>query len=187
MAGASADCCFGTARRLSKFATQRLGRPSRAPSSTSWGIPRRWLVTSTASTRGRYWYAPSRESKRTGRVPTGSGNSAHQIDKLLAEQGRTRRVAVTAPSFLLAPYIVAETALLLSAGERLLHSFVGSLPVQVVALPFAFPAFDVHLLWHARIHDEPTCAWFRNQLIAIHDQLYNALAGRPDRAVASSR
>jgi DNA-binding transcriptional LysR family regulator len=115
------------------------------------------------------------------------GLPGSRIDKLLAEHGRTRRVAVTAPSFLLAPYIVAETALLLSAGERLLHSFVGALPVQVVALPFAFPAFDVHLLWHARIHDEPTCAWFRNQLVAIHDQLYNAIDGRRDRAVASSR
>ena len=71
--------CFGTARRLSKFATQRFGKPSRAPSSTSCGIPLRWLVTSTASTRLRYWYAPSRESKRMGRVPTGSGNAAHQI------------------------------------------------------------------------------------------------------------
>lgn len=115
------------------------------------------------------------------------GLPGNRIDKLLAEQGRTRRIAVTAPTFLLAPYIVAETSLLLSAGERLLQSFVGALPVQVVAPPLALPALDVHLVWHARVHDEPACVWFRNQLVAIHDQLYNTLSSRRDRAVASSR
>jgi len=82
----------------------------------------------------------------------------------------TRRIALTVPDFLLGPYVVAETALLLSAGQRLLRSFVGQLPVQVVALPFELPAFDVYMVWHARVHSDPAFVWFRNQLAAVHDQ-----------------
>jgi DNA-binding transcriptional LysR family regulator len=99
------------------------------------------------------------------------GRQGSRIDSLLAEQGKARRITLTVPDFLLGPYVVAETALVLSAGQRLLRSFVGQLPVQVVALPFELPAFEVHLVWHARVHGDPAFVWFRNQLVAVHDQL----------------
>jgi len=99
------------------------------------------------------------------------GRQGSRIDSLLAEQGRTRRIALTVPDFLLGPYVVAETTLLLSAGQRLLRSFIGQLPVQVVALPFDLPAFDVHMVWHARVHDDPAFIWFRDQLAAVHAPL----------------
>lgn len=99
------------------------------------------------------------------------GRQGSRIDSLLAEQGHARRISLTVPDFLLGPYVVAETALVLSAGQRLLRSFVGQLPVQVVALPFELPAFEVHLVWHARVHGDPAFVWFRDQLVAVHDQL----------------
>jgi len=99
------------------------------------------------------------------------GRQGSRIDTWLAEQGRARRIALTVPDFLLGPYVVAETALILSAGHRLLRSFVGQLPVQVVALPFDLPAFDVHMVWHARVHDDPAFVWFRNQMVAVRDQM----------------
>jgi LysR family transcriptional regulator, transcriptional activator of nodD3 and syrA len=106
------------------------------------------------------------------------GRPSSRIDKLLAEQGRSRRIGLTIPDFLLGPYVVAETALLLSAGQRLLRSFVGQLPVQVVALPFELPTFDVYMVWHARVHGDPAFVWFRDQLVAVHDQRYGAARGR---------
>jgi len=117
-------------------------------------------------------------------APRGRPNS--RIDKLLAEQGHSRRIALMVPDFLLGPYVVAETELLLSAGQRLLHSFVGQLPVQVVPLPFALPAFDVHLVWHARVHGDPAFVWFREQLVAVHDQAYRD-ASRPREGAAGRR
>lgn len=98
------------------------------------------------------------------------GRQGSRIDALLAEQGRTRRIALTVPDFLLGPYVVAETALLLSAGQRLLRSFVGQLAVQVVPLPFELPAFEVHMVWHARVHGDPAFVWFRDQLAAAHER-----------------
>lgn len=83
------------------------------------------------------------------------GRQGSRIDSLLAEQGKARRITLTVPDFLLGPYVVAETALVLSAGRRLLRSFVGQSPVQVVALPFELPTFEVHLVWHARVHGDP--------------------------------
>ncbi len=98
------------------------------------------------------------------------GQPGSRIDSLLAEQGRARRIGLMIPDFLLGPYVVAETALLLSAGQRLLRSFVGQLPVQVVPLPFELPAFDVHMVWHARVHGDPAFVWFRDQLAAAHGE-----------------
>jgi len=98
------------------------------------------------------------------------GRQGSRIDSLLAEQGKTRRIGLTVPDFLLGPYVIAETQLLLSAGQRLLRSFIGQLPVQVVPLPFELPAFEVHMVWHARVHGDPAFTWFRDQLIAVHDQ-----------------
>ena len=99
------------------------------------------------------------------------GRRGSRIDTWLAEQGRARRIGLMVPDFLLGPYVVAETALILSAGHRLLRSFVGQLPVQVVALPLDLPAFEVHMVWHARVHDDPAFVWFRNQMVAVHDQM----------------
>ena len=112
------------------------------------------------------------------------GRPGGPIDRLLAEQGRSRRVTVMVPSALLAPYIVAETELLLSASEGLLQSFVGALRVQVLPLPFELPPFDVNLVWHARVHGDPACAWFRNQLVAVHDDVRatRRASGRSSRA-----
>ncbi len=98
------------------------------------------------------------------------GRQGSRIDSLLAEQGRARRIGLMIPDLLLGPHVVAETALLLSAGQRLLRSFVGPLPVQVVPLPFELPAFDVHMVWHARVHGDPAFVWFRDQLAAAHDR-----------------
>jgi len=96
------------------------------------------------------------------------GRQGSRIDTSLAEQGRARRIGLMIPDFLLGPHVVAETELLLSAGQRLLRSFVGQLPVQVVPLPFELPAFEVHMVWHARVHGDPAFVWFRNQLAAVH-------------------
>ena len=114
------------------------------------------------------------------------GRPGGPIDRLLAEQGRARRIAVTVPSALLGPYVVAETQLLLTAGEQLLQSFVGTLPVQVVPLPFELPPFEVCLVWHARVHGDPAFVWFRNQLVAVHEAARAAVTrranGRSSRA-----
>lgn len=98
------------------------------------------------------------------------GRQGSRIDALLAEQGRARRIALMIPDFLLGPFVVAETALLLTAGQRLLRSFIGQLPVQVVPLPFELPAFEVYLVWHARVHGDPAFVWFRDQLAALHGE-----------------
>ena len=114
------------------------------------------------------------------------GRPSSRIDKLLADEGRSRRIALTVPDFLLGPYVVAETELLLTAGQRLLNSFVGQLPVQVAPLPFELPAFEVHLVWHARVHEDPAFVWFRNQLVAVHDELYGPAASRASAALAAA-
>lgn len=114
------------------------------------------------------------------------GKPGSRLDSQLAERGLSRRVAAMIPEFLVGPFLVARTDLLLSAGDRFLSSFDGVLPVSVVDLPFELPPFDVSLVWHARVHEDPAHRWLRELLFELHDELYQAAPERP-RGAARAR
>ena len=81
-------------------------------------------------------------------------------DKILAETGRSRRIASSVPSFLLAPTLVASSDL------------IALIPVRLAALyndlvdqfdpPFTSPEFSADLLWHPRRQKDPAHIWFRS-------------------------
>jgi DNA-binding transcriptional LysR family regulator len=96
------------------------------------------------------------------------GRPGSRVDQILDTMGRSRHIAVIIPELMLGPYLVSETDYLLTAGERLFRTFAAALPVQVVATPFAVPPFEVALVWHARLHDEPAFTWFRSRLVDAH-------------------
>ncbi len=86
-------------------------------------------------------------------------------DKLLAEQGRSRRIACSLPSFLLAPAVVAGSDLIAMMPSRLaaLH---GDL-VDQFDPPFPSPEFAVDLMWHPRRQKDPAHIWFRSLVARI--------------------
>lgn len=81
-------------------------------------------------------------------------------DKILAEAGRSRRIACSVPSFLLAPTLVAGSDLISLIPVRLaaLHSDL----VDEFDPPFPSPDFSVDLLWHPRRQNDPAHVWFRS-------------------------
>lgn len=112
------------------------------------------------------------------------GRPGSRVDQILETMGRSRRVAVIIPELMLGPYLVSETDYLLTAGERMFRAFAATLPVQVVAVPFTVPTFEVALVWHARIHDDPAFSWFRDRLVEAHQVLRDLdlrPAGDPQR------
>lgn len=81
-------------------------------------------------------------------------------DKILAETGRSRRIACSVPSFLLAPTLVATSDRIALIPVRLaeLHSGL----VDQIDPPFLSPEFSVDLVWHPRRQNDPAHMWFRS-------------------------
>jgi DNA-binding transcriptional LysR family regulator len=95
--------------------------------------------------------------------PRGGGFSG-VVDEVLARTGRSRRVAVSLASFLLAPELVANSDLICTVPARLARRWSGAL--NVIAPPCEVDAFSVHMGWHPRVHGDPAQRWLREQVVA---------------------
>lgn len=91
--------------------------------------------------------------------PTGSGSGP--IDRMLAELGLERRIALRVPTFAVAPRVVARTDLVLTAPDRL-ASTLGELAVVAVPAPLSIPDHGVAMLWHPRVGADPGHRWLRD-------------------------
>ncbi|MEZ4390595.1 MAG: LysR substrate-binding domain-containing protein [Polyangiales bacterium] len=89
------------------------------------------------------------------------GRPGGVVDTALARVGRTRRVALGVPQFLVAPHVVSRTDLVGVLGARLAEALAETLPLRLFAPPVALPTFSIHLIWHARAHRDPAQRWFR--------------------------
>ncbi len=96
--------------------------------------------------------------------PRGRGPAL--VDRVLAEHGLTRRIAVRLPSFTVAPLVVARTDLVLTVPTRVVRAFEGFADIRVVDAPIELPSFAVHQVWHERSHRDPAHGWLREQVRA---------------------
>jgi DNA-binding transcriptional LysR family regulator len=93
------------------------------------------------------------------------------VDTLLEQHGLSRRVAITLPHFLVAPFIVAGTDLVLTIPERVARTFAAFLPLRLVEPPADVPGFTMALIWHERRHSDPAHAWLRGELAAVAKEI----------------
>lgn len=96
-------------------------------------------------------------------VSPSGGGFASVTDRLLAEQGRERRVVLSVPHFatLASVLLVSDLVALLPAQIALNHP-----GLQVQPPPLAIPGFDMLLLWPERLHRDPAHAWLRERIVA---------------------
>lgn len=96
-------------------------------------------------------------------VSPSGGGFASVTDRLLAEQGRERRVVLSVPHFatLASALLVSDLVALLPAQIALNHP-----GLQVQPPPLAIPGFDMLLLWPERLHRDPAHAWLRERIVA---------------------
>lgn len=95
------------------------------------------------------------------------GRPGGAVDDVLAAHGLTRRIAVALPHFLVAPFVVANTDLVLTVPARIARTFAGFLPLRTVEPPVDIPGFSMALMWHERQHHDPAHEWFRNELVSV--------------------
>jgi DNA-binding transcriptional LysR family regulator len=97
--------------------------------------------------------------------PVEGDTGAGLVDAMLATQGLDRRVAMTVPHFLVAPFVVAATDLVLTASERLLAPFRRRLGLRTFALPARKATYTLAQMWAERANEDPAICWLRSAVV----------------------
>ena len=98
-------------------------------------------------------------------APRGTPGSI--VDTSLAEHGRSRRIALAVPHFLVVPYIVAGSDLVATLASRIAALFTETLGLVAMPPPVPLPRFQIALAWHERNHNDTPHRWLREQMLAV--------------------
>lgn len=90
--------------------------------------------------------------------------AAGPLDRLLAERGLVRTIAVATPRYLSAPLLLKEAPLAATVPGRLARLVARTHGLAVCDLPFDLGSFQMSLVWHRRNDAEPGSAWFRSEV-----------------------
>lgn len=98
-------------------------------------------------------------------APAGTRGGA--VDNALAERGAQRRVMLQAAQFLVTPFIVASSDLVLTLPKRVAALFQRRLPLVAFEPPLALEPFTISLIWHSRSERDPLQSYLRRTLIEV--------------------
>ena len=100
------------------------------------------------------------------------GHLSDLIDKLLEDQGLSRRVVASAPTSSAALHVVAETDLLVVVPGRCV-AFRSSHSASIHAsCHSASPGPELLMTWHQRSDDDRAHEWLRDQFRAAAAEIY---------------
>lgn len=92
------------------------------------------------------------------------GEERNYVDQLLEEQRLQRRVAMTVSHFLVAPFIVAESDLVLTISERVARTLARTLGLLVRPCPVIPVGYSLTLVWPARLEADAGHRWLRTAI-----------------------
>ncbi len=96
------------------------------------------------------------------------GDRMGLVDRKLATLGLGRRVVLSLPQFLVAPFVVADTDLVATLAARVARRFAAAdLGIAAYETPIALPTWPLALMWHRRVDDHPATAWLRDRIAEI--------------------
>lgn len=93
------------------------------------------------------------------------------LDLQLEQMGYTRQIALKTPSMLSAPFIVAESDLLMAiprfAAEKLIHAA----NIKIFSLPFTISPFEVKIYSHKRSGQRGATKWLKKKLQILAEEI----------------
>ena len=95
------------------------------------------------------------------------GRFHSSVDDALTALGHQRRVAVTVAGYSQLALVLADTDCVATMPSRFLRRYASGL--DILELPFGFPAFDLAMAWHPRAHDDPSHQWLRTRFTQAAD------------------
>ncbi|HZS61209.1 MAG TPA: LysR family transcriptional regulator [Gemmatimonadaceae bacterium] len=115
--------------------------------------------------------------------------SEDPVDTWLREEGCSRNVALTVPTYLQALHIVADSDLIAVLPEGLIRAHSAVLGIVATPVPMDAGTFDEYLLHPARTHTDAGCVWLRTLIkeVAASFDSRQRRTGSVIRTRASSR
>lgn len=90
-----------------------------------------------------------------------AGTGHEVVERVLAEKGLARKVALRVTHFLAIPLIVANTDLIVTIPEMLAESYLPAGNIKILQPPIKLPSYAIKQHWHERYHDDPANQWLR--------------------------
>lgn len=89
------------------------------------------------------------------------------VDTTLSRLGLTRRIALRAQHFLVAPYIIDQSNLALTT----IKSFSRGRDLKIFELPFKINPLVLHLYWHGNKDIDPANKWMRGLILSTYGKI----------------
>lgn len=86
------------------------------------------------------------------------------LDLQLEQMGFIRQIALKTPSMLSAPFIVAESDLLMAIPRLAAEQLLPATDIKIFALPFRIPSFEVKIYSHIRSGKREATDWLKSVL-----------------------
>jgi DNA-binding transcriptional LysR family regulator len=110
-----------------------------------------------------------------------------QVDAALVARGYERRVRRTLPHFGAALRMVARTDYVLTLSKSAAAMAAGTHDLRIVSIPLPLEPSAVHLLWHARLDNEPAHAWLRDVFVRAAESTAPAASSKTAAPGATAR
>ena len=95
------------------------------------------------------------------------------VDGALLKSGLIRDVAVQLPSVMAAPFIVANSQLLITLPRRVALQLADAIPLTIYPAPFDIPRYILKVFFHTRHSGSPAHHWMREQMVSALSALPN--------------
>lgn len=93
--------------------------------------------------------------------------NAGLVDEALARLGLSRRISVSVPHFLVAPFIIVESDVVMTVNSRIARTYARAMPIRVLPPPLELPDFRISMVWHPRSDKEAAHEWLRARLTQV--------------------
>jgi DNA-binding transcriptional LysR family regulator len=86
------------------------------------------------------------------------------VDTVLGRLGKKRRIVLSVPHFMVAPYAISRSDLLLTIAARIARVVEKPFGLRILRPPLELPEFTIRQYWHERWHHDPAHVWLRGTL-----------------------
>lgn len=104
-------------------------------------------------------------------VVTLGSEAGDPLDRILAEHGVERRVALRCQHYFAAAQVVSQTGALLTMPRTYARELARVLPLAVYEPPFPVPAMEIMMYWHADRDADPAHKWLRETVQSGADKV----------------
>ena len=97
-------------------------------------------------------------------IVSAPGTGHDVVERVLADKGYRRRIALHVTHFLAIPLIVATSDLVVTIPSMLAESYLPTSDIKLLTPPLKLPIYTIRQYWHERFHEDAANRWLRELL-----------------------